>query len=134
MVKHRFLPATNTVLYAKWVPLTATVTFDSDLPQVVGVMVKRPDIVGMVKRNDVFVAFDALTTFDKGFLVARPEGSLDKKAIARLGLDWDRCIMWHGMKAVTESGKTLGFVSGAVVATLAHWFSWRKKWAFIFLW
>ena len=89
------------------------IVFDSDLPQVVGVMVKRPDIAGMVKRNDVFVAFDALTTFDKGFLVAQPEGSLDKKAISRLGLDWDRCIMWHGMQAVTESGKTLGFVSGA---------------------
>ena len=54
------------------------IVFDSDLPQVVGVMVKRPDIAGMVKRNDVFVAFDALATFDKGFLVTQPEGSLDK--------------------------------------------------------
>ena len=89
------------------------VVFDSDYPRVVGVMVKRPDIAGMVHRDDTFVAFDTLSTFEKGFLVADPDEALDKKAIARLELDWDRCIMWHGMQAVTESGKVLGFVSAA---------------------
>ncbi|MBS5329023.1 MAG: hypothetical protein KHX99_07560, partial [Atopobium sp.] len=42
-----------------------------------------------------------------------PENNVDKAAIKRLNLDFDTCILWHGMEARTKSGKTLGYVSGA---------------------
>ena len=88
--------------------------FSPDGGRVVGLMVKRPDAVGMIKREDAFLALDAYRHLDaKSLLVTRPEDGLDVKAQRRLGLDWDACIIWSGMDAVTVDGKSLGYVSDA---------------------
>ena len=81
--------------------------------RVVGLLVKRPDIVGMVKRPDVFVAIDALQPCDGGLMVTRPDDGYDDEARKRLGLDWDRCVLWAGMDACTSEGKVLGYVNDA---------------------
>ena len=80
---------------------------------VVGLTVKRPDVVGMVKRPDAFVALDAFAVRDGMVEVTRPKDGLDADAIRRLGLDWDACIIWSGMDARTVEGKPLGYVSDA---------------------
>lgn len=80
---------------------------------VVGFLVKRPDAVGMVKRPDVFVALDGLSKVEDGFCVSDERGATDAAARRRLGIDWDRCLMWEGMDAVTVDGGTLGYVSDA---------------------
>lgn len=82
--------------------------------RVVGLLVKRPDVVGMVARDDVFVALDAVKLSDEGLLVSREKAAFDQEARERLGLDWDRCIMWTGMDARTEDGADLGFVNDAL--------------------
>ncbi len=82
--------------------------------QVVGFLVKRPDIAGMVKRPDTFVALDALGKVDGGFRVTLGDESYDEKARKRLDIDWDRCIMWAGMDAKTTKGKVLGYVGDAI--------------------
>jgi uncharacterized protein YrrD len=81
--------------------------------RVVGLLVKRPDVAGMVKRDDLFVALDSIAGIrEKSLLVpSNDPGAFDDVARKRLGLDWDRCILWAGMDARTESGKDLGFVS-----------------------
>ena len=88
--------------------------FSPDGRDVVGFMVSLPDIAGMVKRPDRFVALDAFVPDGDGVRVTRPDDGFDDAARARLALDWDACIMWAGMDARTVSGKDLGFVSDAV--------------------
>lgn len=81
--------------------------------QVVGVMVQKPDIAGMIKQDDAFVTLESLETVEQGLCVKEPEKNIDKAAIKRLNLDFDNCILWHGMEARTKSGKSLGYVSSA---------------------
>ena len=88
--------------------------FSPDGQSVAGFMVKRPDVAGMIKREDAFLAWDSFELQDeKTLVVTRPEDGLDAAARKRLGLDWDRCIMWTGMDARTVKGKPLGYVSDA---------------------
>lgn len=92
--------------------------FTPDGSHIVGFTVKRPDIAGMVKRDDVFLAMDSWEldkTDEKGRSIrsTRGDDSFDDKARERLGIDWDACIMWAGMDAKTTDGKELGYVSDA---------------------
>lgn len=80
---------------------------------VAGVMVRRPDIAGMVKRDDCFVALDSFEVRDGGLLVRDEPDAYDEAACKRLGLDFERCIIWGGMNARTASGKQLGYVMDA---------------------
>ena len=75
------------------------VVFSPDGRRVVGIMVKRPDVVAMVAVADAFVALDALGPCDGGLRVTRGRDAYDELAQERLGLDWDRCIIWVGMVA-----------------------------------
>lgn len=87
--------------------------FAPDGRRVVGFLVKRPDVAGMVRRSDVFVALDALAPCDGGVRVAHADAAMDDEARARLGLDWDKCLIWAGMDAKTTDGKVLGYVNDA---------------------
>ena len=85
--------------------------FSPDGKDLVGLLVHRPDVVGMVKRDDAFVAWDSFAPYEKGLKVTRGDDGLDDAARKRLGVDWDACIMWTGMDAKTVSGKKLGYVN-----------------------
>lgn len=88
--------------------------FSPDGRSVVGLLVKRPDVAGVIKRDDAFVALDSFELAADGTVtVTRPEDGLDDAAIRRLDLDWDACIIWSGMDAKTVEGKPLGYVSDA---------------------
>lgn len=80
--------------------------------RVVGIMVKRPDVAGMVKREDVFCALDALKPCENG-LFASGDAAFDAEACKRLGINLDECIVWEGADVVTVSGKPLGYVMDA---------------------
>ena len=79
--------------------------------RLVGFTVKQPDVAGMVRRPDLFVALDSWRPTEGGLLVTNGKDSYDERARSRLGIDWDRCIMWTGMDARTVSGRALGYVS-----------------------
>ncbi|MBM6815354.1 PRC-barrel domain containing protein [Olsenella uli] len=88
--------------------------FSPDGRSVVGLLVKRPDVAGVIKRDDAFVALDSFELASDGTVtVTRLEDGLDDAAIRRLDLDWDACIIWSGMDAKTVEGKPLGYVSDA---------------------
>ena len=92
--------------------------FTPDGSRIVGFTVKRPDIAGMVKRDDVFLGIDSWEldrTDEKGRSIrtTRGDDSLDDAARERLGVDWDACIIWEGMDAKTSDGRELGYVSDA---------------------
>ncbi len=80
--------------------------------QVVGLMVKQPDLAYAVKRPAVFVAFDSLAPFEKGYLVdPEQKFAFDHKAAKRLGVDLDLCIIWEGLPCCTAGGAALGEVT-----------------------
>ena len=83
--------------------------FSPDGKTVLGYQVQRPDLAMMIKREDLFVAFDSLKPYDKGYVIDG-EAACDKEARERLNIDWDHCLLWNGMDAVTTQGKVLGFV------------------------
>ena len=60
---------------------------------VIGLMVKRPDVAGVVKRDDAFVALDSFALDGANVMVTRPEDGMDAAAVRRLGVDWDSCII-----------------------------------------
>ena len=89
--------------------------FSADSRVVVGVMLKRPDIAGMVKRDDRFIPLDALKFVDAGVICRGEKGDFDKDACKRLSHDLDQCIIWGGADVYCESGKFLGYVMDARV-------------------
>ena len=91
----------------------SSAVFSPDGERVVGFMVRRPDLVGVVKRDDVFLALDSFEREDGQLKITRPKDGTDEAAIRRLGLDWDACIIWVGMDVQTVEGKSLGYVSDA---------------------
>lgn len=87
--------------------------FSPDSRRVVGIMVKRPDIAGMVKQADRFLALDAMDVREGGIVCTREKDGFDDAAAKRLGLDLDRSIIWGGADVHCESGKFLGYVMDA---------------------
>ena len=87
--------------------------FAPDGRRVVGFMVKLPDIVGMVKQDDRFVALDSLDVVGEALVVSDAKDAMGIAAAKRLGVDLDRCLIWTGMDVVTRSGKRLGYCADA---------------------
>ncbi len=88
--------------------------FSPEGTSVVGFMVKRPDVAGMVKRDDIFVALDSFSWIDEGICVSGESDATGSGAIRRLNLDWDHCFIWGGMDIRTKSGKKLGYITDAL--------------------
>lgn len=76
----------------------------------VGIVVKRPDVALMFHRKDLFAAFDCLRLEDGAITLLDVPAATDSEACERLGLDWDNCVIWAGMPAMTESGEPCGHV------------------------
>jgi uncharacterized protein YrrD len=84
--------------------------FHPTQPKVVGFIVKRPDLLWMFKRKDRFLAFDRYTMEDGRVRPSIDKDSWDEAACARLGIDYDLCILWEGMPIRTSEGRELGGV------------------------
>lgn len=90
------------------------VVFHPDKPVAVGYLVARPDVLFLYRRKDVLLAFDrARVLADK--IVVDGKAAWGKAAAKRLGIDWDKAVIWRGMKVRSEAGKSLGYVRDAVV-------------------
>lgn len=84
--------------------------------RVVGFLVKRPDLLLMFRRKDLFVPLDGFEWEDGRIVLPY---SKDRKAqtgpaaAKAMGLDWNKCTMWEGMPILTEDGEPFGRV-GAI--------------------
>lgn len=87
--------------------------FTPDGRRVVGFMVSPPDVAGMIKQPDRFVARDSIRVYEGVIAVDDRKDSYDAAAAKRLDVDLDSCIIWTGMDAVTASGTKLGYCSDA---------------------
>lgn len=91
------------------------VIFHPSKAQVVGVVVKRPDLLLMIKRKERFVAFDRLEEVERGYCVCDKPDSWDAAACKRLNIDFDSCIIWDYMPVRNASGQELGTISNVVI-------------------
>lgn len=87
--------------------------FTPEGSRLVGFMCTPPEIAGMVKRPDFFVAYDALEPFEGVLCAVDEKASFDKAAAKRLGIDLDCCLIWTGMDVRTQSGSSLGYCADA---------------------
>ena len=83
--------------------------FSPEGVRVVGFMVRQPDIAGMIKQPDRFVARDCLKIYEGVLCVSDDKDAYDESAAKRLGVDLDRCLIWTGMDVLTESGQRVGY-------------------------
>ena len=77
----------------------------------IGFMVKRPDLLWMFHRKDIFVALDGFDFVD-GRIRVKPDAPTSGHAVCRaMGLDWDKCVLWEGLPIMTADETAVGFVS-----------------------
>lgn len=87
--------------------------FAPDSRTVVGFMIKRPDIAGMIKQEDRFVAIDAIAVNDKAITCSSAQDAFDQAACKSRNIDFDSCIIWEGCDVKTQAGQFLGYVVDA---------------------
>ena len=80
-------------------------------------MVKRPDLLWMFHRKDLFVSLDGFEFEDGRVVLSDDSKTRDKAACKAIDVCLDDCVIWGGMPVVTESGATLGTV-GVVTFSL----------------
>lgn len=78
--------------------------------RLIGIMIKRPDLLLMFKRKDRFVRLGGFEIIDGRVVLSNDATMFDDKACAALGVDWNACVMWSGMPVLTVSGDELGYV------------------------
>ncbi len=76
----------------------------------IGFIVKRPDLLWMFHRKDMFVALDSFKLIDGRVVVDQESDSTNAAACQRLGVNWDRCVLWEGMPLMTAEGTAVGYV------------------------
>ncbi len=82
--------------------------FHPSRPQLVGFLVKRPDVALMFRREDMFVAFNGFIVFDDYIVVKEAAGSQGRAATKALGINLDDCVIWMGLAVMCADGTALG--------------------------
>lgn len=80
----------------------------------VGFIVKRPDILLMFRRKDIFVSIDGYEVVDGRIGILDEPDATDKGACKALGINLDDCVIWVGLPILTVSGQKVGTVGSVV--------------------
>ncbi len=93
------------------------VIFHPSKPQAVGIVVKRPDLLWMIKRKDRFVALDKISYAQDGNIIVdlADASAWDSAACKRMGIAFDECIIWDNMNVRNLQGDDLGAISNIVL-------------------
>ncbi|RDB61339.1 PRC-barrel domain protein [Gordonibacter sp. 28C] len=83
--------------------------------RVVGFVVKRPDLLWMFHRKDLFVSINGFDVEDGRIVVRNEPTATNRAACKELGVDWDACVLWVGLPVMTEDGETLGVVGSVTL-------------------
>ena len=78
--------------------------------RVVGFIVKRPDLLWMFHRSDLFVSIDGYDFVDGRVVVRDDANATGKAACKALGVNYDECVLWVGLPVMTEDGSAFGVV------------------------
>lgn len=86
--------------------------FHPSRAQLVGFLVKRPDIALMFRREDMFVAYNGFVQFENYIVIREEPEAKGRGALRALGVDLDDCVIWLGLPVMTKSGRSLGIADG----------------------
>ncbi len=76
----------------------------------IGFMVKRPDLALMFHRKPLFVTLDGFRMEDGRVRIEYNDPDHQgESACKRLGVDFDKCVLWEGMPLVSVSGVDIGY-------------------------
>ncbi len=84
----------------------------------IGFIVKRPDLLWMFHRKDLFVSLDGFDLKDGRIVIKEEAETTGPAACRRLGVNWDDCVIWEGMPLMTSDGTAVGYV-GKITFSLA---------------
>jgi uncharacterized protein YrrD len=76
----------------------------------IGFIIKRPDLLWMFRRKDLFLALDSFDMVDGHVLIKENAETTGPAACRRLGVNWDDCVLWEGMPLMTADGTAVGYV------------------------
>ena len=76
----------------------------------VGFIVKRPDLLWMFRRKDVFVAYNGYDVVDGRIVVSQAPEATGKGACKAMGVNYDDCVLWAGLPVMGEDGTAYGTV------------------------
>lgn len=76
----------------------------------IGFIVKRPDLLWMFHRKDMFVSIEGYDLVDGRIVIRNESDSTDAAACKKLGVDWNDCVLWVGLPVMTMDGQAYGTV------------------------
>ena len=76
----------------------------------VGFIVKRPDLLLMFHRKDLFVSIRGYDLEDGRIAIRDEPGATGQAACKELGVNWDDCVLWEGLPVMCEDGTSFGYV------------------------
>ncbi|MGI6105824.1 MAG: PRC-barrel domain-containing protein [Raoultibacter sp.] len=82
--------------------------------RVVGFIVKRPDLLWMFKRKDMFVSIEGYDLVDGRIVIRSESGSTDNAAYKALGINPDACVLWIGLPLMTKDSTSYGTVGNVI--------------------
>lgn len=82
----------------------------------IGFIVKRPDLLWMFHRKDLFVAFDGFELEDGRVVLNDDSAATGNGALKAMNVDWNKCILWDGLPVLTDDGKNFGTVENVTFA------------------
>ena len=84
--------------------------FSTDGMSVVGFIVRQPDFLWMIKRPERFLALDSFDIQEGMVVPTKGWDSWDDRAIKRMGIDYDNCLLWEGIYVHDPAGNEIGHV------------------------
>lgn len=78
--------------------------------RVIGFIVKRPDLLWMFKRKNMFVSIDGYDLIDGRVVVRDEKAATDNAAYRAFGVKSEECLLWIGLPLMTEDGTNFGVV------------------------
>lgn len=91
--------------------------FHPTRPQLVGFLVKRPDVALMFHREDSFIAFNGFDVIDGDIVLREGPHASGRTATKALGVNLDTCVMWLGLPAMCADGTSLGMCEDVEFST-----------------
>lgn len=85
--------------------------------RVIGYIVERPRLLFLYDRKDRYVAADRVSVSRDQVVVGRGVDAWDSVAAGRLGIDWEKTVVWSKMPVRTEGGVLVGSVGDVLFDT-----------------
>jgi len=86
------------------------VVFHPTEQRIVGVVMRKPDILFMFKRKDRFISVEGFQIIDEKIYKSGNSKTLDKAGFKAMGLEADDCVLWIGLPILSKDGAGFGFV------------------------